>query len=152
MKEAVYRVQIVSSYPVSPYLAVMAVGEPARGYTNTHPPFEPGNAIALKHGAHSPRVVAAKVDELEPAVARWISDRAPWASAPEFELARQNYVRHLAVVSLLYDDVTETAARQGPAKVPTRRFETLLTALRGELAALGQLGLTPPTKAGPRRP
>ena len=35
----------------------------------------------------------------------------------------------------------------GQRRCRTRRFETLLSALRGELVALGQLGLTPPTKA-----
>lgn len=27
----------------------------SRGYTITHPPFEPGNQVALKHGAYQPR-------------------------------------------------------------------------------------------------
>jgi hypothetical protein len=111
------------------------------------PDFAEGNMAAVKSGAFSPRLVNAKAADLEPEFSEWLVDRAPWAAADEFELTRTNYLRTRAVVELLYADIIETAARLGTAKVPTRRFETLLSALRGELVALGQLGLTPPTKA-----
>jgi hypothetical protein len=111
------------------------------------PDFQPENTAAVKSGAFSPRLVNANAADLEPEFSEWLVDHAPWAAADEFELTRTNYLRTRAVVELLYADITETAARLGTAKVPTRRFETLLSALRGELVALGQLGLTPPTKA-----
>jgi len=116
-----------------------------RGYSR--PPFEPGHTVSLVHGAFSPAARAAEVEKLEPVFVEWIEQVAPWAAAPEFGPARANYLRHLAVVELLFADVMDTARRLGTAKVPTRRFETLLSALRGELSALGQLGLTPPTRA-----
>jgi len=91
------------------------------------PDFEPGNLAAVKSGAFSPRLVDAKAAELEPGFNEWIDRVAPWAAAGEFELTRRNYLKTRAVVEMLYADVTETAARLGTAKVPTRRFETLLS-------------------------
>jgi hypothetical protein len=112
-----------------------------------HDDFEPGNDVALKHGAHSPRSVAAKAAELEPAFQTWLAEHAPWTAAPEFGPVRVNYLRSAAVVELLEADIVATVTEHGTAKVPTRRFETLLSALRNERDALTAMGLTPPTRA-----
>jgi hypothetical protein len=116
-----------------------------------HDDFEPGNTAALVHGAHSERVVAAKCEELSPGFDEWISVRAPWATAAEFGPMRLNYLRSLAIVELLSADILATAAAEGSASIPTRRFETMLSALRNEREALEQLGLTPPTKVNMAR-
>lgn len=117
------------------------------GHSPRHPDFGGGNLAAVKHGAFSPRVVATKVEEIEPEFDEWIQRVARWAAADEFQPARLNYLRSRAVVELLFQDIAVTAERLGTAKVPTRRFETVLSALRGERDALSALGLTPPTKA-----
>jgi hypothetical protein len=109
----------------------------ARGYSWKQ--FEPENTAAVKSGAFSPRLVDAKAAELEPAFREWLVDHAPWAAADEFELTRTNYLRTRAVVEMLFATIS--------ASSPTRRFATLLTALRSELVALDKLGLTPPAKA-----
>lgn len=58
-----------------------ATGRPAAtgaaGYTRTHPPYEPGNLEAAKHGAWSNRLVAETVEELRPDLQR-IVDQASW--------------------------------------------------------------------------
>jgi hypothetical protein len=117
----------------------------ARGYS--WPPFEAGNTAGLVHGAHSARTIAAKAAELEPAFRVWLAEHAKWASAPEFGPVRVNYLRSAAVVELLETDIVATVTEHGTAKVPTRRFETLLSALRNERDALTAMGLTPPTRA-----
>ncbi len=70
-----------------------------------------------------------------------------WAASDEFEPLRVLYLRSLAVVELLADDVLTTVAANGVSSVPTRRFETLLSALRNERDTLSELGLTPTTRA-----
>ena len=117
---------------------------PARGYS--WPPFEPGHTLSLVHGADSPRTVTAKAAELEPAFTTWLTEYAPWVSSPEFGPVRVNYLRSAAVVELLEADIVATVTEHGTAKVPTRRFETLLSALRNERDALTAMGLTPPTR------
>ena len=105
-----------------------------------HPDFQPGNTAALVHGAYSERAIAAKCDELSPGFAEWVAKRAAWAARPEFGPARINLLRASALVEMLYDDVIDTATARGSAAVPTRRVDTLLTALRGPARdALAQL-------------
>jgi hypothetical protein len=120
-------------------------GRPARGYKWAD--ATPGNTIALKHGAYSERTIAAKCETLEPGFIEWLSDNAPWAAAAEFAPQRLNLLRSQAITHLLFDDILVTAADNGAAKVPTRRLETALSALRGEREALALLGLTVKTKA-----
>ncbi len=64
-------------------------------YLRTHPPFEPGKAVARKHGATSPRVVDPLAAELvattveaapfldqftfQPALTAWARSEARWA-------------------------------------------------------------------------
>jgi hypothetical protein len=122
-------------------------GPPMGEWPSGHDPFEPGNDVARKHGAFSPRTVAAKCDELAPGFDAFLAERAPWAAGDEFAPMRLNYLRSLAVVELLTASVVETAAAKGAGSVPLRRFETLLASLRGEREALAQLGLTARTKA-----
>lgn len=117
-------------------------GHPAR-----HPDFEPGNAVALRHGAYSDRVVGEKIAELAPGFRGWLVEHAPWAAGEPFAPLVLNYLRSTAVLELLLSSVVETAQTQGAAKVPTRRYETALSALRGQREALRDMGLTPGTKA-----
>ena len=118
---------------------------PPRGYS--WPTATPGNAIALKHGAYSERAIAAKCEQLEPGFESWAEENAPWVAAPEFAPQRLNLLRSQAIAHLLFDDIMATTATHGASKVPTRRLETALSALRGEREALALMGLTVRTKA-----
>ncbi len=56
---------------------------PARGYTKTHPPFEEGNRVALRHGAVSPRTISPVAE----ALADEVVAVAPWLGRPAFAAA-----------------------------------------------------------------
>lgn len=58
-----------------------------RGYTNTHPPFEPGNEMALRHGAWSPR----KIEPLALEILQPVLDLAATDGAPTSYLADVTY-------------------------------------------------------------
>jgi hypothetical protein len=116
---------------------------PARGYS--WPPFEPGNTAAVKTGGRSPRIRAAKADELEPGFCDWLAGNAPWATAAALELQRVNYLWSKAAVELYAPTVVKVLA--GEATMSTRDIETFLSALRNEREALRDLGLTVLTKA-----
>ncbi|MGA8723421.1 MAG: hypothetical protein WB565_00130 [Acidimicrobiales bacterium] len=103
--------------------------------------------MAVKHGGFSDAVVGEKIEKLAPAFRDWLGANAPWAATETFAPLVLNYLRSTAVTELLLSSVVETAQKTGPASVPTRRFETLLSALRGQREALRDMGLTPGTKA-----
>jgi hypothetical protein len=44
------------------------MGDPARGYTNTHPPFQVGNQVARTHGVWARHVVLLARQQIERAV------------------------------------------------------------------------------------
>ena len=110
-------------------------------------PFRVGNTAAVRHGAYSDRIVGEKIAKLAPEFRDWLAGNAPWAAAEPFAPLVLNYLRSSAVLELLLEAVVEGAQKGGPASVPTRRFETLLAALRGQREALRDMGLTPGTKA-----
>lgn len=59
-----------------------------------HPPFEPGNAVGVRSGAWSDRLITETVDELRPQLQR-IIDQAPWCR-PVDELALEDFMWDLA--------------------------------------------------------
>lgn len=104
-----------------------------------HPPFEPGHTLSLKHGARSPRVIAARAVEVhEDLIAH-----APWLAEDHFLPAVARYLDAAATESLLMDHVRAVSEAQGVGKVPSRTWEQL-TAARRLAAKLGaDLGLDP---------
>jgi hypothetical protein len=116
---------------------------PARGYS--WPPFEPENRAAVKSGVNSPPIRAEKAEEIEPGFREWLVRTATWATGDEFELQRINYLNFKAAVELSGARVFRALAGKGT--ISNREIETYLSALRGELEALRELGLTVKTKA-----
>src|SRR5207249_6578202 len=69
-------------------------GGPRRGYT--WPPFEPGNTAAVRHGAHSERLVAPLAEQ----VRADLLAAAPWLESAAFESAVAAWSRVEAQVGL----------------------------------------------------
>jgi hypothetical protein len=106
-------------------------GGPARGYS--WPPARAGNTLALKHGAHSPRLYEPIARDLVAAVLDERQDLAPYAHAVEAWAdaeARAALLReHLANVGMLD---AEGAPREGLLRWLTR-FEKRAEASRQRL-------------------
>lgn len=120
-----------------------ASGIPARSADrlSTRPPFPPGNAMHLTHGAKSPRVFLPLAEQLaaglthdRPDLARYPGEVAAWA---EWEARAMLMRRYLADVGYLDDDGV-------PRKEPTKWLTTCENAASRARAALG---LTPFTEA-----
>ncbi len=107
------------------------------------PPFPRGNLLHLVHGAYSSRIVDSVADDLEEALDTTIAELAPWAAHDRHALTRHNLLETMAVKTLILRSIAETVAEKGAQAVPTRRFETALSALRAEREALAALGLSP---------
>ena len=113
------------------------MGLPARGYTRTHPPYEPGNRVAQRHGVWSTRRaqdVAEQVDEL----AEQVAEEYPWTRAYPDE--RRAYARALVDerdIQRYIDQVGGPLDEDGnerPAVRTLHRFSTIAASRR---AALG---------------
>lgn len=115
-------------------LSGTAMGEPARGYTKTHPPFEAGNTVALKHGAYSSR----HVEPLARRIADTLVEVAPWSAAPTFAAARRAWSWAEAEAELLRAFVNEhglldTEGEERPAAKALHRAEAKARNLRSDL-------------------
>ncbi len=110
---------------------------PARGYS--WPPFEPGNDVAVRHGAESERFIAERAEQVHAA----ILEVAPWIDEPHFlpEVAR--YLRACAREELLHSAIEQVAAAKGADKVPSRQWEQATAAARLASQLAAGLGLTP---------
>jgi hypothetical protein len=114
----------------------------ANGFDKRHDDFEPGNLVALKHGASSPRILEAKAGEIHTA----LLDVAPWISQLD-EVAVRRYVRVEARAVLLSDYTITKALDSGVGSVPAAMWDV---SLKADLAAdklASSLGLTPTSRA-----
>jgi hypothetical protein len=108
----------------------------ARGYS--WPDAEPGNFIALKHGAESPRVKDAVAEIIAEAVLK----EAPWLEAEIFEAAIWRYARAEARARLLSNYILATA-EEHLEKVGSRLWESASSSDRTASQMAETLGLTP---------
>jgi hypothetical protein len=110
----------------------------------SRPPFEPGNELALVHGARSERRLNAVADEHRPelvAVAPWLDDAA-------FGDALARYLRADARARLLHDHIVGLVAKVGVGKVPSFLWRDVAAADRLAAQLATRLGLDPTGKAG----
>jgi hypothetical protein len=119
-------------YPVAP-------GE-ARGYS--WPPAEPGNFLALKHGAKSPRIVDPLAAEI---VAEAVAD-APYLDQPKYRATVMAWAREEARCRLLSDYIervglVDDQGNVARAEGALHRAETRAANLRTAC------GLTPMSRA-----
>jgi hypothetical protein len=106
-------------------------------------PAEPGNFLALRHGADSPRIVAA--------LARVVRDeviaQAPWIIEAIFQDSLERYCRVQATARLLSDHVFKVCEEQGAEKIPVRLWESLVACQNAASRCAADLGLTPLSRA-----
>ncbi len=100
---------------------------------------EPGNALALKHGAQSERSIEAKAAEIHD----HLEQVAPWLAQPEFAPALLRYLRAASREELLHRHIEQMAATKGVEKVASRTWEQATAAARLAAALAQELGLTP---------
>jgi hypothetical protein len=126
------------------------VNVPARGYTVTHPPFEPGNTVALRHGAWSERLVAARAVELVDAgvlpddqelagLLRWVGDADRW-QADAWRRAEARVVR-------LTEWLEEHGLEDADGNLREPAIGLLMRAERAAAMQRDALGLTPTARA-----
>jgi hypothetical protein len=108
-----------------------------------HPDFEPGNAVALKHGAHSPRAIAAQADLIRPR----LFEVCPWLNETLDVIAVDRFLRAEARSLALHEYITGICDGPGAGKVPVKVWENA-TAADNLAARLGHtLGLDPSGRA-----
>ena len=112
----------------------------ARGYKWAD--ATPGNLIALKYGAHSPRAIAARAEILADAVVA----EAPWLVAPIFQPAVERYARAEAIAQLHGEHIL-TLLETEPEKVGARLLEASSGATNTANRMAESLGLTPLSRA-----
>ena len=92
---------------------------PPRGVTRTRPPFEPGNSLALKHGAFSPRAVAQRAAQ----VRELLQEVAPDLAQPIFEDAIMRYCEAEARSRMLAEHIAAVVDAEGVPSVPPYLWE-----------------------------
>jgi hypothetical protein len=102
-------------------------------------PFEPGNTLALTHGASSP----AKIAERAELVHAQLLEYAPYLDEPRFMPACQRYLDAAARESLLNGHIQAVAAEKGTGAVATRVWEQATAAARLAAKLGSDLGLDP---------
>ena len=102
-------------------------------------PYEVGNLESVRHGAYSPRLIAAKADEVH----NEILAVAPWLDREEFLPAVNRYLRAAAREALLHDHVTRLSAQKGAGAVSPRVWEQVTAATRLAAKLATDLGLDP---------
>jgi hypothetical protein len=93
---------------------------PARGYS--WPPFEAGNAIALRHGADSARAILARAEAVREAL---LTVAPHLGEHPTFAIvfAVERWMRVQARSLLLSDYIEHLVDEKGPQAVPQRVWE-----------------------------
>ena len=141
-------------------------GKAARGYS--WPPAEPGNELAMVHGARSERRIAPLAEQIASSLLSH-PDTPPYLREPSYAPAVRAWSRAEAVVSLMWDwlaeqdleaaladsTVTDEAERRSRSKssrhTTSRHTEAVLTQLhRAETRAMNlrsRLGLDPLSRA-----
>lgn len=107
-----------------------------RGYT--WPPFEPGNTKSLKHGAFSPRSIAARSELVQEA----LLDVCPWLIDVDTE-AIARYCRAEARARMLHEHVMRVADESGVEAVPAYLWTEASRAETNAQKAGQDLGLDP---------
>ncbi len=110
------------------------MGTPARGYTRTHPPFEIGNTVAMKHGAVSERRWRPIADRL----ADDLVNVAPWCARPVYAVTVMAWTRVEAQLHLVSTWLDKHGPLDGegmprPATDLAARLESRAQSLRAEL-------------------
>ena len=106
-------------------------------------PYPPGNLAALKHGARSERVIAARAEVVHAKVL----EVAPWLDEPEYAPAVARYLRAEARALLLHEHITHVAQERGAGRVSQRLWEQATAADRLAAQLGSVLGLDPLGKA-----
>ena len=109
------------------------------GHPPRHPDFEPGNTLSLKHGADSPRAIAARAAEVHSELLL----AAPYLDDPKFIPAVSRYLEAAARESLLHQHIATLCESKGPAAVPSRVWEQATAATRLAAKLGSDLGLDP---------
>lgn len=122
---------------------------PARGYS--WPPFEPGNEVALRHGAYSPRKVEPLANELVERVvaqAQAAESPTPWLRDVTYAPAVWAWARAEARVQLLEEWLMSRGSVGVDAEGEVQGAAKLLTRYEASAARARQaLGLDPLSRA-----
>jgi hypothetical protein len=102
-------------------------------------PAEPGNLLALKHGADSPRVI----EVMARLVREEVTEQANWITQPIFSDALERYCRVEARARLLSDHIFAVCESQGADKIPVRLWESSVAVDNAACRAAEALGITP---------
>jgi hypothetical protein len=103
------------------------------------PPFEPGNGVALRHGAYSPAAIAERAGTVHAELLR----HAPYLDEPRFIPAVQRYLRAASREALLDEHIATVSAEKGAGAVPARVWEQCTAAARLAAKLGDDLGLSP---------
>ena len=112
------------------------------GHPPRHPPFEPGNRLAVVHGAESPALVAERAE----LVHAELKEAAPWVTDLDGE-AVARYCQAEARSRMLHDHIEKTVTAKGVTGVPSRTWEQATAASRLAATLGGLLGLDPMSRA-----
>ena len=115
---------------------------PGQEFPGQRPPFQPGNELSLKHGAHSERTLA-------PIAEAWVKtalEQAPYLRDPSYEPALLAWARFEAKCDLLHDWIDNNSLIDGNGHAtPAAK---LLPTYEGRAAALrATLGMDPISRA-----
>jgi len=100
------------------------------------PPFEPGNTVALVHGAYSAKAIAERAEHVHSA----LIEVAPWCAAEHFAPSVDRYLKATAREQLAHDALIDM---EPGARGFARLIETATAASRLAWAMGDALGLTP---------
>jgi hypothetical protein len=114
------------------------------GHAPKWPDFEPGNVVALRHGAYSDQVIEQRAE----LVRHQLFDLAPWlAQDPTFVVAVARFVRVEARSQLLAEAIATKAEKSGILSVGARMLEAATSTDRLAAKLGDDLGLSPLGKA-----
>jgi len=103
------------------------------------PDFEPGNELALKHGAYSPRAIGERAE----LVHAELLEHAPYLDEERFIPAVQRYLAAAAREALLDEHIRKVCDEKGPGAVPARSWEQVTACARLAAKLGSDLGLDP---------
>jgi hypothetical protein len=97
-------------------------------------PAEPGNVLALKHGAYSPRSIEAEAGKVHEA----LLEVAPWCDQPQYLPSVNRYLEASAREALAHRALMASSPKLSPRLLEAATSAARLAWLMGD-----QLGLTP---------
>jgi hypothetical protein len=135
-----------------------ASGTPARGYS--WPPFEkgndigpraePGNQLALRHGAYSPRKVDPLAEQLVHGILELVEEspeRLGYLAAPEFRPALWSWARTEARVQLLHEFLLDEGGDLDADGITRPAAELLVRLEKAAESLRTRLGMDPLSRA-----